>query len=107
MGDKVFIKRFKRVHRGKLIELMQEKWREAKRRQVSRDGYIYRPDLLRPSAPERLQQINLIVSAWKATNTSDIERRTDEVRMKCYELAQESGWTPAKAFEDMVEETGL
>ena len=27
--------------------------------------------------------------------------------MKCYELAQETGWTPAKAFEDMVEETGL
>ena len=107
LGDKVFIKPFKRVHRGKLIEVMREKWREAKRRQVSRDGYIYRPDLLTPSAPDRLQQINLIVSAWKSTNTSDIERRTDEVRMKCYELAQETGWTPAKAFEDMVEETGL
>ena len=58
--------------------------------------------MLRPSAPDRLEQINLIVQAWKETNTSDIETKTDEVRMKCYELAQETGWTPAQAFEDNV-----
>ena len=103
LGDRVFIKRFKRVHRRKLLELMRVKWREAKRRQVRRDGYIWRPDLLRPSAPDRIEQINLIVQAWKETNTDDIQTKTDEVRMKCYELAQETGWTPAKAFEGIVD----
>ena len=107
LGDRVFIKRFKRVHRGKLVALMREKWRDAKRRQISRDGYIYHPNLLRPNAPDRVEQINLIVSAWKKTFTADIEKKTDEVQMKCYELAQETGWTPAKAFEDLVAETGL
>ena len=107
LGDRVFIKRFKRVHRMKLLELMRIKWREAKRRQIRRDGYIWRPDMLRPNAPDRLEQINLIVQAWRETNTADIETKTDEVRMKCYELAQETGWTPAKAFEGIVDDAAV
>ena len=35
LGDRVFIKRFKRVHRRKLLEVMRTKWREAKSRQIS------------------------------------------------------------------------
>ena len=107
LGDRVFMKRFKRVQRNKLLQVMREKWRDAKKRQISRDGYIYNPHLLRPNAPDRIEQINLIVSAWKLTVTSDIENKTNEVRMKCYELAQETGWTPAMAFQDIVTETGL
>ena len=87
LADRVFIKRFKRVHRAKLAVLLTEKWREAKRRQVHRDGYVFNPHLLKPNPPDRIEQINLIVQAWRETNTSDIETKTDEVRMKCYELA--------------------
>ena len=80
---------------------------EAKRRQVNRDGYVFHPHLLKPAAPDRIEQINLIVQAWRETNTADIEKKTDEVKMKCHALAQETGWTPIQAFSEQVDEKRL
>ena len=107
LADRVFIKRFKKIHRAKLGVLLTQKWREAKRRQVNRDGYVFHPHLLKPAAPDRIEQINLIVQAWRETNTADIEKKTDEVKMKCHALAQETGWTPIQAFSEQVDEKGL
>ena len=107
LGDRVFIKRFKKVHRGKLADLMTKKWREAKQKQVNRAGFLLRPDLLKPVPPDRNEQINLIVKSWKETFTGDIEKKTSEVRMKCHELAKETGWTPIQAFQEVVDEKEL
>ena len=107
LGDRVFIKRFKKVHRGKLADLMTKKWREAKKKQVNRAALLLRPDLLKPVPSDRNEQINLIVKSWKETFTGDIEKKTSEVRMKCHELAKETGWTPIQAFQEVVDEKEL
>ena len=101
LGDRVFIKRFKGVHRALLNRVLLGKWKEARRRLRKNNGFVGRPADIKIPPPDRIEQINLIVKAWKNTNTADIEAKTEEVRMKCYALAQETGWTPAKAFEDM------
>ena len=107
LGDRVFIKRFKRVHRAKLADLATKKWREAKKRQINREGFLFRPDLLKPAPPDRNEQINLRVKSWKETYTGDIEKKTDEVCMKCHELAKETGWTPIEAFQEVEDQPEL
>ena len=89
------------MHRALLNRVLLGKWKEARRRLRKNNGFVGRPTDIKIPPPDRIEQINLIVKAWKNTNTADIEAKTEEVRMKCYALAQETGWTPAKAFEDM------